>query len=100
MPVLDATPDTHEMPDSPDPFEVQRQTSRQLAKPTVEGYTIVAFIGEGTYGDVWKAVHKESGTVDAIKRLLKRPDAQARGEARMLAALSAARGIVRLKKSQ
>jgi hypothetical protein len=100
MPVLDATPDTQDTPDLPDPFEVQRQTSRQLAKPTVEGYTIVAFIGEGTYGDVWKAVHKESGTVDAIKRLHKRPDAQARGEARMLAALSAARGIVRLKKTQ
>jgi serine/threonine protein kinase len=100
MHVLDVTPDAHDTPDLPDPFEVQRQTSRQLAKPTVEGYTIVAFIGEGTYGDVWKGVHKESGTVDAIKRLHKRPDAQARGEARMLAALSAARGIVRLKKTQ
>src|SRR5262245_53841781 len=80
-----------------DPFELQREVSRRLAAPALEGYEIVAFIGEGTYGDVWQARDKKTGTVVAIKRLRKQPDQQSRSEVRMLAGLDAARGIVALK---
>ncbi len=78
-------------------LERQRQISLQLASPALEGYEIVAFVGEGTYGDVWQAKELKTGTVVAIKRLRKQPTQQSRSEARLLAGLDAARGIVALK---
>src|SRR5438445_6231523 len=80
-----------------DEFERQRQVSRQLAAPRLEGYEIVAFIGEGTYGDVWQARDVKTGTLVAIKRLRKQPDQKSRAEVRMLAGLDEVRGIVALK---
>src|SRR5436190_3554958 len=44
-----------------DEFERQRQVSRQLAAPALEGYEIVGYIGEGTYGDVWQARELKTG---------------------------------------
>src|SRR5437762_9352509 len=80
-----------------DAFEQQRQISKQLAAPVLEGYQVVAYVGEGTYGDVWQARDLKSGTLVAIKRLRKQPDHKARSEVRMLAGLDEARGIVALK---
>src|SRR5256885_14458571 len=80
-----------------DEFEQQRRISKQLAAPALEGYEIVAFVGEGTYSDVWQARDLKSGTVVAIKRLRKQPDQKARAEVRLLAGLDEARGIVALK---
>src|SRR5262245_1010685 len=80
-----------------DAFQRQREISRQLAAPQLEGYEIISFVGEGTYGDVWQARDKKTGTMVAIKRLRKQPDQQSRSEVRMLAGLDAARGIVALK---
>lgn len=78
-------------------FYRQRQASLHVAAPSLEGYEIIAFLGEGTYGDVWHARHVETGTFVAIKRLRKQPDAKARVEVQMLAGLGAVRGIVALK---
>jgi hypothetical protein len=80
-----------------DAFELQRRISKQLAAPRLEGYEIVAFIGEGTYGSVWQARDLKTGTLVAIKQLRKQPDQKTRLEARMLAGLDEARGIVALK---
>jgi len=80
-----------------DEFERQRQVSQQLAAPALEGYEIVAYIGEGTYGDVWQARDLKTDTLVAIKRLRKQPDQKSRAEVRMLAKLDEARGIVALK---
>src|SRR4051812_47709819 len=80
-----------------DEFADQRQVSKQLAAPTLDGYEVVAFVGEGTYGDVWQARDLKSGTVVAIKRLRKQPDHKARSEVRMLAGVDEARGIVALE---
>src|SRR6185503_10970547 len=81
----------------PDQFELQREISRRLAAPALDGYEVTEFIGEGTYGDVWQARDKTTGAIVAIKRLRKQPDQQSRAEVRMLAGLDAARGIVALK---
>src|SRR5262245_8318074 len=80
-----------------DPFEQQRQVSKQLAAPVLEGYEVVAYVGEGTYGDVWQARDLKSGTLVAIKRLRRQPDQKARSEVRLLSGLDEARGIVALK---
>src|SRR6478752_8876460 len=80
-----------------DPFEQQRAISKQLAAPALESYEIIAFVGEGTYGDVWQARDLKSGTLVAIKRLRKQPDQKARSEVRLLAGLDESRGIVALK---
>src|SRR5437764_1702205 len=80
-----------------DEFAEQRQVSKQLAAPVLEGYELVAYVGEGTYGDVWQARDLKSGTMVAIKRLRKQPDQKARAEVRLLAGLDEARGIVALK---
>src|SRR2546429_7532541 len=80
-----------------DQLAEQRQVSKQLAAPVLEGYQVVAYVGEGTYGDVWQARDLKSGTVVAIKRLRKQPDQKARAEVRLLAGLDEARGIVALE---
>src|SRR4051812_23229565 len=80
-----------------DEFAEQRQVSKQLAAPVLEGYEVVAYVGEGTYGDVWQARDLKSGTPVAIKRLRKQPDQKARAEVRLLAGLDEARGVVALK---
>jgi hypothetical protein len=80
-----------------DDFELQREASRQLAAPALPGFEVIAYIGAGTFGDVWKARQQETGALVAIKRLRKQPDQQSRSEVRMLAGLDAARGIVALK---
>jgi len=36
---------------------------------TEKDYTFIEKVGEGGFGEVWKAVHKESGTVVAIKKV-------------------------------
>src|SRR5581483_2404363 len=80
-----------------DAHQQQREASKQLAAPVIEGYEVVAYVGEGTYGDVWQARDLKSGTLVAIKRLRKQPDQKARSEVRLLAGLDEARGIVALK---
>jgi hypothetical protein len=80
-----------------DAFELQRRVSKQLAAPLLDSYEIVAFIGEGTYGSVWQARDLKTGTLVAIKQLRNQPDQKTRLEARMLAGLDEARGIVALK---
>ena len=34
-------------------------------------YVVVGKLGEGGYGTVWKAVHKETGQVRAVKTMVK-----------------------------
>jgi serine/threonine protein kinase len=34
----------------------------------MDNYKVIHLIGEGTYGKVFKAVHRETGAVVAIKR--------------------------------
>ncbi len=40
----------------------------------MENYKIIHLIGEGTYGKVFKAVHRETGKVVAIKRFKQTED--------------------------
>ncbi len=77
--------------------EEQRQASLELAAPHLGGYEVLGLIGEGTYGDVWKAREHDTGVIVAVKRLRKQPDAQSCAEVEKLARLGAARGIVALR---
>jgi len=38
----------------------------------MERYTIIKEVGDGTFGSVWRAIHKESGEVVAIKKMKKK----------------------------
>ena len=40
----------------------------------MENYKVIHLIGEGTYGKVFKAVHRETGKVVAIKRFKQAED--------------------------
>src|SRR5437762_13979466 len=80
-----------------DAFEQQRLVSKQLAAPVLEGYELVAYVGEGTYGDVWQARGLKSGTLVGIKRLRRQPDQKARAEVRLLAGFADAGGLVALE---
>jgi|GEM_PF-5348348 len=77
--------------------EEQRLASLELAAPRLDGYDVLELIGEGTYGDVWKARDISSGVIVAIKRLRRQPDAQSCAEVEKLAHLSNVRGIVALR---
>ncbi|MCI0360371.1 MAG: serine/threonine protein kinase [Planctomycetaceae bacterium] len=77
--------------------EGQRLASLELAAPQLDGYEVLGLIGEGTYGDVWKARDQSSGVIVAIKRLRRQPDAQSCAEVEKLARLSSVRGIVTLR---
>jgi hypothetical protein len=70
--------------------------SRALAAPALEGYEIVAYLGAGTYGDVWEARDKSRTTV-AIKRFREELSKQSCDEVEMLRGLDDARGIVKIK---
>ncbi|MDX1946831.1 MAG: protein kinase [Pirellulaceae bacterium] len=79
-------------------YEEQRVASLALAAPHLEGYEVLELIGEGTYGNVWKAKEIQTGIIVAIKRLRRQPDEIACAEVEKLARLSATRGIVALRK--
>jgi protein kinase len=38
----------------------------------MERYTIIKEVGDGTFGSVWRAIHKGSGEVVAIKKMKKK----------------------------
>ena len=85
--------------DSPPEFDLaeeQRLASLSLAAPHLDGYEIVELIGEGTYGDVWRARNTKSGVTVAIKRFRQQPDEVSCDEVKKLARLAPARGIVAL----
>lgn len=42
----------------------------QMGPRITDNYRILACVGKGTYGTVWKALHKASGEVRAIKKLV------------------------------
>ena len=89
---------TESAPDfEPDLLEQQRLASLELAAPRRDGYEILELIGEGTYGNVWKARETQTGVTVAIKRLRRRPDEASCDEVKRLASLGAARGIIALR---
>ena len=85
-----------ETPPEFDLAEEQRLASLALAAPHLDGYEIVELIGEGTYGDVWRARNTKSGVTVAIKRFRQQPDEISCDEVKKLARLAPARGIVAL----
>jgi len=42
-----------------------------IQKPRAKGFTIGKFIGRGSFGDVWIAIHNKSGNRFACKRIMK-----------------------------
>jgi len=76
--------------------ERRLRASRALAAPELDGYEIIAYMGEGTYGDVWEARDKSKTRV-AIKRFRRALCKQSCDEVEMLRALDDARGIVKIK---
>lgn len=47
--------------------ELKKLSEESLARPPEEVFDIICKLGEGSYGSVFKALYKESGTVVAIK---------------------------------
>lgn len=47
--------------------ELKKLSEESLARPPEEVFDILHKLGEGSYGSVFKAIHKESGVVVAIK---------------------------------
>ncbi|KAG4076890.1 hypothetical protein HA402_015877 [Bradysia odoriphaga] len=47
--------------------ELKKLSEESLARPPEEVFDIICKLGEGSYGSVYKALHKESGVVVAIK---------------------------------
>lgn len=47
--------------------ELKKLSEESLARPPEEVFDILFKLGEGSYGSVFKAIHKESGVVVAIK---------------------------------
>lgn len=47
--------------------ELRKLSEESLARPPEEVFDILFKLGEGSYGSVFKAIHKESGVVVAIK---------------------------------
>src|SRR3954452_8921234 len=76
----------------------QRQVSLELAAPQLDGYEVLELIGEGTYGEVWRARETQTGVIVAIKRFREQPSEQCCAEVEHLAKLSSVRGIVALRK--
>lgn len=81
-----------------DAFHEQRLASLELAAPHMDGYEVIELIGEGAYGEVWKARETQTNVTVAIKRLRRQPAGISREDCERLAELSAARGIVALRK--
>lgn len=54
-----------------DPFyiysELKKLSEESLARPPEEVFDIIFKLGEGSYGSVFKAIHKESGVVNILK---------------------------------
>jgi serine/threonine protein kinase/phosphoribosylformylglycinamidine (FGAM) synthase-like amidotransferase family enzyme len=76
----------------------QRQASLELAAPRLDGYETLELIGEGTYGEVWRATETQTSVIVAIKRLRQQPSEQCCQETEHLAKLNSVRGIVALRK--
>lgn len=47
--------------------ELKKLSEESLQRPPLEVFDIICKLGEGSYGSVFKALHKESGHVVAIK---------------------------------
>ncbi|KOX77898.1 Serine/threonine-protein kinase 3 [Melipona quadrifasciata] len=58
--------DTHTMPY---PRELKKLSEESLTRQPEEVFDIICKLGEGSYGSVYKALHKESGQVLAIKQV-------------------------------
>lgn len=48
---------------------LQKLSEESLTRPPEEVFDIICKLGEGSYGSVFKALHKESGQVLAIKQV-------------------------------
>lgn len=48
---------------------LKKLSEESLNKPAEEVFNLLAKLGEGAYGSVFKALHKESGEVLAIKQV-------------------------------
>lgn len=46
--------------------ELKKLSEESLARPPEEVFDIICKLGEGSYGSVYKALHKESGVVSAL----------------------------------
>lgn len=49
--------------------ELRKLSEESLTRPPEEVFDIICKLGEGSYGSVYKALHKESGQVVAIKQV-------------------------------
>lgn len=49
--------------------ELQKLSEESLARQPEEVFDVLCKLGEGSYGSVYKALHKESGQVLAIKQV-------------------------------
>lgn len=45
--------------------ELKKLSEESLARPPEEVFDIIFKLGEGSYGSVFKAIHKESGVVSS-----------------------------------
>ncbi|XP_044764767.1 serine/threonine-protein kinase 3 isoform X2 [Coccinella septempunctata] len=55
--------------DSDKPNELKKLSEESLTRQPEEVFDIICKLGEGSYGSVYKALHKESGQVLAIKQV-------------------------------
>lgn len=50
--------------------ELKKLSEESLARPPEEVFDIICKLGEGSYGSVYKALHKESGVVCIMAYLI------------------------------
>lgn len=50
--------------------ELKKLSEESLARPPEEVFDIIFKLGEGSYGSVFKAIHKESGSVSASENVV------------------------------
>uniref|UniRef100_A0A8C7F6J3 Serine/threonine kinase 3 n=1 Tax=Oncorhynchus kisutch TaxID=8019 RepID=A0A8C7F6J3_ONCKI len=57
-------------------FKLKKLSEDSLTKQPEEVFDVLEKLGEGSYGSVFKAIHKESGQVVAIKQVPVESDLQ------------------------
>jgi serine/threonine protein kinase len=82
------------------PSDVRRSGLLSRGRPQVAGYEVLAAVGSGTYGEVWRAREEGTGIQVAIKFFAHGTGQQwqlLQEEVKQLAELDSVRGIVQLK---
>lgn len=54
--------------------KMKRLDESELSKPPSKVLEVICKLGKGSYGSVFKAKHKASGTVVAVKKVNQRPN--------------------------